>query len=77
MQQQFPSFDETVHSVRRELDLEPNAQLQGAIEHWGDAAIAYQQALIRPMITWWNPLSLYLGRTPQDEVNRLDLIRKQ
>jgi hypothetical protein len=23
------------------------------------------------MTTWWNPLSLYLGRTPQDEVNRL------
>ncbi len=68
--QQMPSFAETVRNVRQELDLEPNAQLQGAIERWGDAGIAYQQALTRPMTSWW-PLGPYLGRTPQDEVNRL------
>jgi hypothetical protein len=71
MLEQFPSFDETVRRVRRELDLEPNARLQEVIERFGDAAIAYQQALARPMSSPWNVVQFFAGRTPQDAVNRV------
>jgi hypothetical protein len=69
--QQLPSLGETMRSVRRELDLEPNALLQEAIVRWGDAEMAYQQALTRHMSAWWNPVQRYFGKTPVDEVNHL------
>lgn len=69
--QQLPSYIEEVRSIRRELDLEPNAQLQGAIERWGDAFIAYNQALCGPLSSWWNPVKFYLGRTSPEELKRL------
>lgn len=71
MLQQLQPLDETVRRFRRELDLEPNAQLQGVIERWGDAGIAYLQALIHPMSSWWNPVRFFLGKTSPGEVNRL------
>ncbi len=68
---QLPLLYATVLSFRRELDLEPNAHLQGAVERFGDAAIAYQQALLGPLSAQWNVVQRYIGKTPQDEVSRL------
>lgn len=68
---QLPATEEAVRRFRRELDLEPNAQLQESIERWGDAAVAYQQALMRPLSSWWNPVRFFMGKTPAAEVNRL------
>jgi hypothetical protein len=69
--QQFPSHMETILRFRRELDLEPNAQLQDAIDRFGDAGIAYIACLRSAMYSWWNVAKLYMGKAPQDEVNRL------
>jgi hypothetical protein len=69
--QKLPAIFEVVFSFRREFDLEPNADLQRVIDLYGDAAMAYQQALLGPMQSPWNPIKLYLGQSPQDEVNRL------
>ena len=60
-----------VRSFRRELDVEPNAQLQGAIERLADAAMAYGAALMGPMTSRWNIVQRRFGKTPPDEVNRL------
>jgi hypothetical protein len=69
--QQMQPMHETVRRVRSELDLEPNAQLQGALERWGDAGTAYQQALARPMSSRWHLFRFYFGKTPPGEINRL------
>ena len=69
--QQMQSVHETVRRVRSELDLEPNAKLQSAIVRWGDAGMAYQQALARPMSSRWRLIRLYFGKTSPDKISRL------
>lgn len=70
LQDLLDGFD-TVRKVRRDLDLEPNAELQEAIERYGDAAIAYHQALLQPISSPWNPVQFYLGKTPPEELRPL------
>lgn len=62
---------EPIWKVRRELDLEPNTQLQAAIDRFGDAAIAYQQAIERALVSLWNPLQIYVGKVPKAEQSKL------
>lgn len=69
--QRMQAAMEPIWKVRRELDLEPDAQLQAAIDRFGDAAIAYQQAIERVLVSPWNPLKPYVGKLPQAEQSKL------
>jgi hypothetical protein len=67
---QLPLLDATVRSFGRDLDSEPHAHLQAAVERFAVAARAYQEALLGPWSAQWHVVQRYIGTTPQEEVRR-------
>lgn len=62
---------EDFQRARRELVLEPNDPVQRAVEIFGEAGTAYQDALTKPMRSPLNPVQMLIGKTPPAELDRL------
>jgi hypothetical protein len=63
-------LDATVRSFWRELDGEAHAHLQAAVERFGAAALAYQEALLGTRSAQWHLVQRSIGTTQPEEVRR-------